>query len=177
MGADLLVRTLRDIDAGAAPRTRRITARRRIPARSHATIRPLTGIKARARSSSTSAASSRGRSQRRSLAGRRLRSTPPIILTARHRKPPERSWQPARTVSPSPVPAGRRCASRSCRRQAKSACPQLTTCLGTRCPLRAEHGYDCTGSGMDRAAALAQKRRMVGCCAQHRAAECAACAA
>ena len=176
MGADLLVRTLRDVDAGVAAR-RRITALRRIPARSRATIRPLTGVRARARSSSTSAASSRGRSLRRSLAGRRLRSTPPIIQTARRAKHPERSWQPVRTVSPSPVPMGRRCASRSCRRRAKSVCPQPTTCLGTRCPLRAEYGYDCTGSGMDRAAALAQKRRMVGCRAQHRAAECAAFAA
>lgn len=133
MGADLLVRTLRDIDAALPRAPRRITARRRIPARLRATIRPLTGIKARARSSSTSAASSRGQSLRRSLAGRRLRSTPPIILTARHTKPPERSWRPVRTVSPSPVPMGRRCASRSCRRRAKSACPQPTTFSGTRC--------------------------------------------
>lgn len=177
MGADLLVRTLRDVDAGVAPRTpqdhsaatyTRPLTRDDSPIdwdqSPRAIIKHICGLEPWPVATAE-------------LGGQTFKIHAADYSDRTTHKAPERSWQPVRTVSPSPVPMGRRCASRSCRRRAKSVCPQPTTCLGTRCPLRAEHGYDCTGSGMVRAAALAQKRRMVGCRAQHRAAECAACAA
>lgn len=130
MGADLLVRTLRDIARAPRRARRRITARRRIPVRSRATIRPSTGIRTRARSSSTSAVSSRGPSQQRSSAGRRSRSMRRITPSARRTKRPERSWPPGKTASRLPAPVGRRCASRSCRRRGKAH-------VGGRLPARA----------------------------------------
>ena len=109
MGAELLVRTLRAIEDGTAPRTPQDHSKASY-------VRMLDKSL-----SSRSAACSRGLSRRWSLKARSRASLPPRIRHITPRLPPARSSPPARKGSRSPAGTGRRCSLLSCRRPAKSA--------------------------------------------------------
>ena len=160
MGAELLVKTLRDIEAGTAPRTPQDHSRASYVKMLDKSLCPIDWNRSPRMIVKQIYGLQPWPVATMELEGKTVQGLcRGLYRTPIRTRPRDDLSRRTGGASRSPAPAGRRCASPSCRRRARSGWPRETTCGATRST--SKHEKDCKSGGPARAGALREKRRLV----------------